>query len=199
MKILAFSDLHRDKEAAQAIVAVSANADCVIGAGDFATRGEGASETLDILSNCEAPIILVHGNHDNPLEIARYCDSRTDTHYLHGDTVEIDGHTFFGLGGEIPSRNKFDWNAAETETKAATSISACPNGAILVTHTPPLGTADQQKDGSHEGSVAIQTGILNCRAKLHLCGHIHNAWGQHGTVGETPVYNLGPSVNWFEI
>ena len=199
MKILAFSDLHRDKEAAKAIVAGSTDADCVIGAGDFATRGEGASETLEILSNCKAPIVLIHGNHDNPSEIARFCDSLSNAHYLHGDTVEIGGQIFFGLGGEIPSRNKFDWNAAETESKATMFLSLCPSDAVLISHTPPLGIADQQKDGTHEGSEAIKAGILNCRPKLHLCGHIHNAWGQYGTIGDTPVHNLGPSLNWFEI
>ncbi len=199
MKILAFSDLHRDKEAAQAIVAGSTDADCIIGAGDFATRGVGASETLEILSNCEAPIILVHGNHDDPLEIVRHCKNQPDAHYLHGGAVEICGQVFYGIGGEIPSRNDFSWNAAETESKALALLSFCPSDAVLISHTPPLGIADQQKNGAHEGSTAIKAGILNCSPKLHLCGHIHYAWGQHGTLGDTPVHNLGPSLNWFEI
>jgi len=199
VRILAFSDLHRDKEAARAIVAGSAEADLVIGAGDFATRGEGASETLEILSQCNIPVILVHGNHDHPEDISRHCGIWPTGHYLHGNTVEIGGQVFFGLGGEIPARNDFSWNAAETEAKAAMLLSSCPKDAVLITHTPPLGTADLQKNGSHEGSAAIKAGILNCRPKLNLCGHIHNAWGQHGTVGHTPVHNLGPSLNWFEI
>ena len=43
MKILAFSDLHLDEAAADAILAVADRADIVIGAGDFAQRREGAS------------------------------------------------------------------------------------------------------------------------------------------------------------
>ena len=47
MRVLAFSDLHRDQDAARAIVAASVEADVVIGAGDFATRREGLMERLD--------------------------------------------------------------------------------------------------------------------------------------------------------
>ena len=58
MKILAFSDLHRDVEAARRIVEVSSGADVVVGAGDFATCGEGAKDTLDILQGIRVPWFL---------------------------------------------------------------------------------------------------------------------------------------------
>ncbi len=64
MRILAFSDLHRQKDTARDIVQASSTADVVIGAGDFATRGLGTSDTLDILREMDTPIIMVAGNHD---------------------------------------------------------------------------------------------------------------------------------------
>ena len=52
--------------------------------------------------------------------------------------------TFFGLGGEIPSRSDFFWNTAVTEAHAAELLAECPPNAILVT---PHGVADLQKNG----------------------------------------------------
>jgi len=156
MRVLAFSDLHRNKAAARKIVTLSGPADVIIGAGDFATAQVGTLETLDILRNCTAPVVLVHGNHDDPDEIARYCAGWADGHYLHATSVMIGGCVFFGSGGEIPARTKHPWSVSETEADAAELIKACPKDAILVTHTPPRGFADLQKKGAHKGSGAIR-------------------------------------------
>ena len=199
MKLLAFSDLHRDQAAAQMIVEASGDADVIVGAGDFATRGHGASDTLNILKRCKVSVVLVHGNHDDPDEISMFCESWDNGHYLHGGSVVINGQSFFGLGGEIPSRNSHDWNATETEANASLLLKKCPRNSILIFHTPPFGTADLQTDGSHEGSVAIRNAAADHQLKFILCGHIHNAWGMNGTVASAPVHNLGPTLNWFDI
>lgn len=199
MKVLAFSDLHRDTDAATALLKASADASIVVGAGDFATKGQGASDTLEILANCKVPVLLVHGNHDDPDELATFCDGFENLHYLHGQTKVIEGVSFFGLGGEIPSRNDFLWNAAETETDASKLLERCPRNAVMITHTPPLGIADLQKDGEHEGSGAIRNALLETTPQLVLCGHIHHAWGTDGREGATYVRNLGPTANWFDV
>lgn len=199
MRVLAFSDLHRDKDAAEVLLKASAKADVVIGAGDFATKGIGAAETLDILAQCRVPLILTHGNHDDPDELQRICDQVPNFHYLHGAEITVGQVVFFGLGGEIPSRSSFPWNAAETEQKAAHMLMECPPNAVLLTHTPPRGIADLQKNGDHEGSTAIYEATLELSPKLLVCGHIHHAWGSNGKIGSTPVHNLGPTVNWFQV
>lgn len=199
MKVLAFSDLHRDIDAAAALVAASAEADVVVGAGDFATKLIGATDTLDILAQCRVPVILSHGNHDDPVEVQRICLRHPTLHYLHGAAMTFKGVSFFGLGGEIPSRNTFSWNAAETEEQAAKMLKKCPPNAVLVTHTPPHGIADLQRNGDHEGSVAILEATQTAEPKILFCGHIHHAWGSSGQIGTTAVYNLGPTINWFEL
>ena len=50
MRVLAFSDLHRDLEAAGALVARSGDFDVVIGAGDFASMHDGLEETIAALA-----------------------------------------------------------------------------------------------------------------------------------------------------
>ncbi len=199
MKILAFSDLHRDQRATRTIVEASDSADILVGAGDFATCGLGLTETLSILKSCDKPMILVCGNHDYLSEFQGFCSDWPKAHLLHGDQVIIDDVTFFGLGYEIPQRNFEDWNQTLSDAEATAILSKCPRDAVLVTHTPPFGHADMQKDGTHEGSEALLEFVTEKSPPLHLCGHIHNSWGVKSKIGETSIHNLGPTVNWFDI
>ena len=198
MKILAFSDLHRDCEAARKIVEASHQADVVIGAGDFGTRGEGTADTIAILRDISAPTIIVPGNHDDSDELRELCVGWENAHFLHGQSISLGGRPFFGLGYEIPKRSDAQWNRYLSEDEAASSLSACPEGAVLITHTPPFGYCDLQKDGSHEGSEAIRDAIGLCKIRLHLCGHIHYSWGAISTLGDCRIQNLGPTINWFD-
>lgn len=199
MKILAFSDLHRDLAATRTIVDASADADLLVGAGDFGTRGEGTTDTLAILRAVEVPIVLVSGNHDTFADLQGFCADWDACHLLHGEEVTINGVRFFGLGHEIPRRNSADWDAFLSEDEAARLLAPCPQGGVLVTHSPPLGTADTQKDGSSQGSGAVLAAIEAKQPAQHLCGHIHFSWGRTGMIGRTPVHNLGPTLNWFEV
>jgi predicted phosphodiesterase len=61
MRILAFSDLHRNRDAARDIVVASQDADIVVGAGDFATQGVGLRDTVDLLRAVAVPTVLVAG------------------------------------------------------------------------------------------------------------------------------------------
>ena len=57
MKLLAFSDLHRDLDAAASLVERSGEVDLVVGAGDFASVHEGLEETIGALGAIEAPTV----------------------------------------------------------------------------------------------------------------------------------------------
>jgi len=70
---------------------------------------------------------------------------------------------------------------------------------VLVTHSPPFGVADVQTTGAHEGSRAVRQVVETASPRLHLCGHIHHAWGMSGVIGRCAVHNLGPSLNWFTV
>ncbi|WP_028464657.1 metallophosphoesterase family protein [Nisaea denitrificans] len=199
MRILAFSDLHRSVSATRKVVEASSKADVFVAAGDFAIRGEGESDTIAFLKQCGKPVILVHGNHDRPAEVAALCADWVDGHYLHGGAVTLDGVTFTGLGGEIPHRNDAGWNVSESEERAAALLEQAGPATVLVTHAPPFGSADLQKDGSHHGCSAIAEFIRTSQPELCLCGHIHHSWGETDQIGRTRVQNLGPTVNWFDI
>ncbi len=190
MRIVAFSDLHRDRDAAKAVLAMKA--DVVVGAGDFATQGQGASETLEILRGLTCPFVLVHGNHDDPDELVALTASWPGIHLLHGRGVRIEGVEFYGFGGETPIRNAASWNAGQDEIEAARLLEGCPPNAILVSHSPPFGHCDGQRDGANEGSVALLRCVEATWPRHVLCGHIHHSWGSRSAIGPTTIHNIGP-------
>ncbi len=156
-------------------------------------------DIVEVIAVANIPTVLVHGNHDNAAELIKICADFPNIHLLHGEAVEIAGIPFFGIGGEIPKRHDEDWNEAMSEDGAAKLLSACPDKAVFVTHTPPYECADLQRNGKHEGSKAVRAAITEKQPLIALCGHIHFSWGAKGVIDGTKVYNLGPSANWFEV
>jgi Icc-related predicted phosphoesterase len=117
---------------------------------------------------------------------------------LHGETTEIDGVTFFGLGAGIPV-TPWDWSFDLSEDEASSKLARCPADAVLIVHSPPKGHVDISSSGDHLGSVAIFNAIELKRPQLAVCGHIHERWGAESTVGPTRIVNLGPAGAWFDL
>jgi Icc-related predicted phosphoesterase len=53
--------------------------------------------------------------------------------------------------------------------------------SVLITHGPPAGILDLVDDGQHVGSIALRRLVDRRRPRLHLFGHIHQAFGIEGT------------------
>ena len=199
MRLLAFSDLHRDLDQAATLVEMSKEADVVIGAGDFASMHQGLDEAISALSGIETPTVLVPGNNETRDDLAAVAsDLWPSARVLHGDSTEIDGQTFFGLGAGIPV-TPWGWSFDLDEEQAETMLEPLSAGAVLVVHSPPRGCCDATSDGLHLGSTAILAAIERAQPKLAVCGHIHEAWGETSTVGVTEVVNLGPSGRSFDL
>jgi len=199
MKILAFSDLHLDRVAAEKLVSAARGADVVVGAGDFGIRQQGLSDFVDMLGLIEVPTLLVAGNHDDIDNLRRACADWQAATVLHGEAVTVGGIQFFGLGYETPRVCREGWSRHLSDDEAERMLQSCPQGGVLITHTPPLGVADMQADGSHEGSAAIRATIERRQPRLHICGHIHYSGGASGKVGACPVHNVGPVPTWFSL
>ena len=192
MRLLAFSDLHRDLNQARDLAQRSPEADVVIAAGDFASVHEGLEETVDALRPITVPTVLVPGNNETEDALRAACEGWDAATVLHGQGAEIEGTQFFGLGAGIPI-TPWDWSFDLDEDQAAERLAACPEGAVLVVHSPPKGHCDTSSSGDHLGSEAILEAIEDKHPSLAVCGHIHEAWGAEDEVGETRVINLGPS------
>jgi len=197
VRILAFSDLHRDLGQAAKLVEMAAEADVVIGAGDFASVHEGLEETIGALAAIEAPTVLVPGNNETDEALREAAAGWGAATVLHGGGATIDGAELYGLGAGIPV-TPWDWSFDLDDEAAAAKLAACPEGAVLVLHSPPQGHCDANGAGDHFGSAALLRAIEEKRPRLAVCGHIHESWGCESKIGETPVRNLGPTGTWLE-
>jgi Icc-related predicted phosphoesterase len=198
VKLLALSDLHRDLGQAGKLVEMSAEADVVIGAGDFASIHEGLGETIDALAAIETPTVLVPGNNETEEALREAATGWEAATVLHGEAATIAGAEFFGLGAGVPV-TPWDWSFDLDDAAAGAMIGDCPEGAILVLHSPPKGHCDSNGDGGHFGSPALLEGIEERRPRIAVCGHIHESWGCESRIGETPVRNLGPTGTWLAL
>lgn len=191
MKVLAFSDLHTDLDAAARLVDAAGDADVVVCAGDLASIHRGLEPTVEALRAIAVPTVLVPGNNETDAALRDACADWRQATVLHGEATEIDGRAFFGLGAGVPV-TPWDWSVDLAEEEAARMLSGCPPGAVLVVHSPPKGHVDFS-NGTHFGSEAVLSAIETAQPSLALCGHIHEAWGQESTIGATRVINLGPA------
>ena len=192
MKLLLWSDLHCDAAAARKLVERAADADVVVGAGDFATCRRGLRTTLEVLQAIDRPAVVVPGNSESVEELAAACRSWPTAHVLHGSGVEIAGVRFYGLGGGVPVTPFGAWSWDLSEQQAEELLAGCPEGGVLVSHSPPRGTLDRSSSGGHLGSEAVRRAIARTRPALVACGHIHESSGQQAWIGETLVVNAGP-------
>jgi Icc-related predicted phosphoesterase len=199
VKILAFSDLHRDLQQGARLVEMSAEADIVIGAGDFASVHEGLAETIGSLAAIETPTFLVPGNNETVDALREAAAGWSAATVLHGEKgTTIDGVEFYGLGGGIPV-TPWDWSFDLDDDAATEMLAACPDGAVLILHSPPMDHCDSAGGGGNFGSPALLRAIEEKRPRLAVCGHIHESWGCESTIGETPIRNLGPKGTWLEV
>jgi len=193
VRLLAFSDVHRNLERAGSLVERSADAEMVIGAGDFASVHRGLEETIAALAEIERPTLLVPGNNETDDALREACRDWPAATVLHGEGAELDGMQFFGLGAGVPV-TPWDWSFDLTEEQAEERLAGCPEGAVLVLHSPPQGHVD-----AGLGSLAILRAIEAKRPPLAVCGHIHQCWGQESRLGRTRVVNLGPDGTLLEV
>lgn len=197
MRILAFSDLHHSVQRAGAIVDAARDADLVIGAGDFCNMRQDLAGAMSLLSEIDAPLVLVPGNAESVDELIAAAPE--GAHVLHGRGVEVGGLRLFGLGYGVPQTPFGEWSCDLSEAQAGAMLADCGAVDILISHSPPKGVVDRTSGGQSVGSSAILAAIERVQPDLALCGHIHDSWGETGRIGRTRVANLGPVVNWVEI
>jgi Icc-related predicted phosphoesterase len=165
--------------------------------GDFASVHSGLEETVEALRGVERPTVLVPGNNETEAALREACRGWDAARVLHGESTQIDGVAFFGLGAGVPV-TPWEWSFDLTEEEAAHMLEHCPEGCVLAVHSPPRGHVDMSR-GEHLGSEAVRRAIELKRPRLALCGHIHEQWGEESAIGPTRVMNLGPAGAMVEI
>ena len=199
MKLLAFSDLHRDLEQGARLVEMSAEADVVIGAGDFASVHEGLEETIAALAAIETPTVLVPGNNetvDALRDAARGWEAAT---VLHGEGDDD------RRGRVLRPRRRHPGHALGMELRprrrrgAAGCSRPAPRARCWSSTRPPRATATAPATAPNSAARRCCEAIEAKQPRLAVCGHIHESWGCEGEIGTTPVRNLGPAGTWIEL
>jgi uncharacterized protein len=194
VRLLAFSDVHRDDRKARELAELAREAEVVVAAGDFASVHIGLEKLIDMLVVIETPTVLVPGNNETEAALREACQGWKAATVLHGEGTTIDGVDFYGLGGGVPP-TPWDWSFDLTEEEAEAKLAGAPEGGVLVVHSPPKG----HLDGRDLGSEAILRTIEDRRPKVAICGHIHEDGGKDDQIGPTRLYNVGPEGTFIEV
>ena len=199
MRLLLFSDIHCDLDAAHNLVSMARDVEAVVGAGDFATMRRGLDQVMGVLAKIECPTILVPGNAESYEELLAATKEWPAAQVLHGSGTHLEGLEVWGVGGAIPITPFGAWSYDFSEDDAQLLLADCPSEALLVTHSPPRGLVDKTSSGEHLGSRAVLETVERCRPKLVVCGHIHHCAGRRETLSTSTIINAGPRGVWWDL
>ena len=187
MKVTVISDTHGAHE--QINLNAFKDTDVLIHAGDFAMSKRNAVpqayKFLKWFNQINVPHkILVAGNHDYaPYEAEGFLAALRERYasitYLQDSETIIEGYKFYGS----PYSNEFcGWAFMEDELDLIQIWEQIPDDTnILITHGPSRGILDKVvRDETHVGSSTLTERIEQLNdLKVHVSGHIHEAYGIH--------------------
>ncbi len=189
MNILVLSDIHSSLDNLKKLVekAEEELIDLVVIAGDLTNFGDenDTEKVLNILSLYK--ILAIPGNLDTPMVIDVLEENNQN---LHDKKIKQGKWTFAGFGGSLMTR---PGKVLVTEEQIMNSLKKNASGEslILVTHMPPKNTKlDHLFNGEHGGSESVKKIIKDRQPEIHLCGHIHEAYGEE-KIGKTLSINIG--------
>lgn len=179
MRIVCISDTHNQQ--VKLPIAVP-DGDVLIHAGDATLQGTLAE--VRVFAEWFAALphrrkIFVAGNHDWGFQMDRRrclvalpinCD------YLEDSGIEIDGVRFWGSPWQ-PWFMSWAFNLPRGPALKAHWDLIPDNTDVLVTHTPPLGVADDVARGESVGCEDMLAAINRVQPQLHVFGHIHSGYG----------------------
>jgi len=176
LRIVCLSDTHNRH--AELVVP---DGDVLLHAGDFTGRGterEVATFGEFLARLPHAHKVVVAGNHDFLFESdpARARELLGEVTYLQDEGATIAGLSVWGS----PWQPWFyDWAFNLPRGPAlAERWSLVPEGTdVLVTHGPPKGILDRTSSGLEVGCEELLKARDRIRPRLHLFGHIHEAYG----------------------
>lgn len=198
MKICAISDTHGKHNQ---LDLSKYPADVLIHAGDWTGgRDLGLSETKDFLAWLDIQPykhkIFIAGNHEVQVEASTsYFDelmlNYPNLTYLQDSEVTIDGVKFYGS----PYSNEFgNWAFMENELELEKIWAKIPDDTqVLITHGPAYECNDRVNNtysrDPHVGSKALKYRKMSLQdnLKVHISGHIHEAYAINSSHGCTNI------------
>ena len=190
MKLLAFTDIHEDARLLERIktTAREERVDLIVCTGDFTIFGRSGKKMLAAIDNLGAPVILIHGNHEDEEEVATLVKSCKNITFAHMRAKDVGGYRFIGYGGG--GFRTHEPELEELERKLANQFN---ERTIILSHAPPYGTKlDEVDDDWHVGNQSLTALIRRRKPLLVLCGHIHECFHKHDQLAQTTLIDPGP-------
>jgi Icc-related predicted phosphoesterase len=184
-KIVLISDSHNKHKilTSNAYGNILGGGDILVHAGDCTSMGKKheIDNFLDWFSKTDFEHkIFIAGNHDFGFERDYVVEQRYKDKgviYLQDSEVIIDGIKFYGSPWQ-PEFYNWAFNLPRGEELAEKWEMIPEDTDILITHGPAYGMLDHTIQGQQVGCVDLYHRIVKIRPKIHVCGHIHWAYGQ---------------------
>jgi Icc-related predicted phosphoesterase len=158
--------------------------DILIHAGDISSVGYNHEVEAFLKWFSETPFehkVFIAGNHDFYFEKNTDIEEKfkkLNVHYLFDNGIEIDGIKMYGSPWQ-PEFYNWAFNLPKNGKGLQEKWDLIPNDLdILITHGPAFGIMDYAPMGGHVGCELLLNKILEVRPKIHVCGHIHEGYGQ---------------------
>ncbi len=156
--------------------------DVLVHAGDATSRGTSAqlrSFAAFIAAQPHRHKVVIAGNHDFGLQQTLSLGAELFGHaYLCDAGRELDGVRVWGSPWQ-PWFHDWAFNLPRGAALAERWALIPADTDVLVTHGPPMGILDRTADGASVGCEALRDALDRVRPRLHVFGHIHEAYGVH--------------------
>jgi len=190
INVLFFADLHGKETYFNSVKNKSKKADIIVCAGDFTVMERNMSEIMTNLNELNKPVLVIHGNHEDPDAVKELCSLHNNLIFLHKGMHVVDNVVFMGYGGDGFSRE--DKTFEKVAKKFFGPNSRDKRRKILITHGPPYGTEIDKIGGSHKGNESYRKFIDEEKPHIVVAGHLHETAGKHQRIGHTLILNPGP-------
>jgi uncharacterized protein len=196
MKILAFTDIESNKKQTKIIKdkVKKHNPDVVVFAGDLTFFGLDMEGMVKFLDSLNKTVVLVHGNHDDEIELKVLCSKRKDLKFIHRKVFELNEYMFIGYGGE-----GFDQRTKDMEDFMLKQDTTCKK-VILVIHQPPYGTKlDPMPIYGHIGNKSVNKVIKKLKPLVVFVGHLHENFRKKDYIDSSLIVNPGQTGMIFNV
>lgn len=174
MLIKLISDTHNDHHQ---LNSKDLESDILIHCGDACTKGnysEGYAFLMWFVKQPAKYKILVPGNHDKKLrEHKELIKLAYDLGIivLNDDYLEINGISFYGHSKTFMS--SFKYTKEQISMRKSVWKNIPENLDFLLTHMPPYGILDTNREGEHCGCPELLEKVKEVKPIYHIFGHIH--------------------------
>lgn len=179
MRIVCLSDTHMHHRKLTV-----PDGDVLVHTGDFTRKGSEAdiadfNAWLGTLPHAHK--VVIAGNHDflfaqnNGLARALLFNAT----YLQDASVEVAGVKFWGSPWQ-PWFYNWAFNLPRGTALAQKWALIPPDTDVLLTHGPPFGVLDLTDRGEPVGCEELRQVVVRLSPRLHVFGHIHEAYGEVG-------------------